>query len=105
MFWKGLLSDDNYTSLKAFLELYYERLTSLELDFIDWAEVEYYYDLPDNDEDEDGDNSTPLINLILPERKDGYDSFLPNLRTFSLSAASFKGLWDHLIDGFNLYSV
>lgn len=103
--WKGLLSDDNCTSLKAFLKLHHERFTFLELDFIDWAEVEYYYDLPDDDEDEDGDDSTPLINLILPEREDGYDGFLSNLRTFSLSAASFKGLWDHLIDGFNLHSV
>lgn len=48
-----------------------------------------YFDLPGNDEDED--NSTPLIDLILPEREDNYKDFLPNLQTFSLSAVSFKG--------------
>jgi len=59
----------------------------------------------DDEEDEDKDSSTPLIDLILPKRKDGYQGFLPNLQTFSLSAASFKGSWDCLINGFNLRSV
>ena len=103
--WKGPLSADNCASLKAFLELHHERLTSLELDFIDWAKVEYYNGLPNDDEDEDGDDSTPLMDLILPEREDNYDGFLPNLRTFSLSAASLKGSWDYLTDAFNLDRV
>jgi len=38
--------------------------------------VEYRFDLPNNDEDED--DSTPLADLILPKRKDDYESFLPN---------------------------
>lgn len=101
--WKGILYTDDCASLKDFLELQHERLTSLEVDFINWAEVEYVSDLPDDDEDED--DSTPLIDLILPEREDNYEDFLPNLQTFSLSAASFKGSWDRLIDAFNLHSV
>ena len=101
--WKGLLSDDDCASLKAFLDLHHKRLTSLELDFIDWAEVEHYYNLPDDDEDKD--DLTPLTDLILPAREDNYEVFLPNLQTFSLSAASFKGSWDRLIHGFNLHGV
>ena len=68
------------------------------MDFIDWAEVESRFDLPDEDEDD----STPLKDLILPERKYDYEDFLPNLQAFSLSATSFKGSWDRLIDTFNL---
>ena len=102
--WKGLLSNDDCASLKAFLELHHERLTSLEVDFINWAEVEYYFALPD-DENDNEDDSTPLRDLILPERKDDYEDFMPNLQFFSLSAASFKSSWDHLIDAFNLHSV
>jgi len=64
--------------------------------------VEYRLDLPDDD---DEDDSTPLTDLILPEHKDDYESFLPNLQSFSLSAASFKGSWDRLIDAFNLQNV
>jgi len=75
--WKGFLSNDNYAALKTFLDLYYERLASLEVDFIDWVEVECRFDLPDNNEDED--DSTPLADLILPKRKDDYEGFLPNL--------------------------
>ena len=59
----------------------------------------------DEDEDEDEGGSTPLIDLIIPKREDGYKGFLPNLQTFLLSAASFKGLRDSLIEAFNLYSV
>lgn len=103
--WKGLLSDEDCASLKAFLELHHERLTSLELDFIDWAEVESYFDLSDDDDDNDDDDSTPLIDLILPERDNDYEDFLPNLQTFSLSAASFKGSWDCLMDAFNIHGV
>ncbi|KAL9633059.1 MAG: hypothetical protein Q9164_004924 [Protoblastenia rupestris] len=75
----------------------------MEVDLIDWAEVENYFDLPDDDEDED--DSTPLMDLILPLREDGYEDFLLNLQIFSLSAASFKGSWDRLIDAFNLHGV
>jgi len=39
--------------------------------------VEYHFDLPDNNEDED--DSTLLADLILPKRKDDYEGFLPNL--------------------------
>jgi len=39
--------------------------------------VEYRFDLPDNNEDED--DLTPLADLILPKRKDDYEGFLPNL--------------------------
>ncbi len=88
--------------MKVFLELHHERITTLEVDFIDWAEMENYFDLSDDSED---DESTPLTDLILPEREDDYEDFLPNLQTFSLSAASFKGSWDLLIDAFNLRSV
>ena len=35
----------------------------------------------------------------------GYGGFLPNLQTFSLSAASFIGSGDRLIDALNLHSV
>ena len=75
--WRGILSYDNRVALKAFLDLHHERLTSLEVNFIDWAEVEYRFDLPDDDEGEN--DSTPLADLILPERKDDYEGFLPNL--------------------------
>lgn len=101
--WKGLLSNSDCGALKAFLELHHERLASLEVDFIDWAEVEHLFDLPAEDDDED--ESTPLTDLILPMREDDYRGFLPNLQTFSLSAASSKGSWDRLIDAFNLHSV
>ncbi|KAL9045961.1 MAG: hypothetical protein Q9214_001091 [Letrouitia sp. 1 TL-2023] len=102
--WKGLLSEDNCASLRTFLELRHERLTSLEVDFINWAEVkDNISDFPDDDDDRD--DSTPLIDLILPEREDNYEDFLPNLQTFSLSAASFKGSWDLLINAFNLCGV
>ena len=60
------------------------------MDFINWAKVENCFDLPDND-DYNEDNATPLMDLILPEREDDYEDFLPNLQTFSLSAASFRG--------------
>lgn len=100
--WKGLRTDGDCAALKGFLELHHERLASLEVDFIDWAEIESYFDLPDESEN---DESTPLTDLIVPERKDDYRGFLPNLQTFSLSAASFKGSWDHLIDAFNLRNV
>ncbi|MCJ1271703.1 hypothetical protein MMC22_011608 [Lobaria immixta] len=96
--WKGLVSDDDCAALREFLELHHERLVSLEVDFVTWAEVEHYFDLHD-------DNSTPLADLILPKRKDDYGNSLPNLQNFSLSAASFKGSWDRLIDGFNLHGV
>lgn len=66
--WKGLLSGSDCGALKAFLELLHERLASLEMDFIDWAEVEHRFDLPAEDDDED--ESTPLIGLILPIRED-----------------------------------
>jgi len=72
----------------------------LEVDFINWVEVECRFDLPDDDEDED--DSTPLADLILPKRKDDYEGFLPNLQVLSLSAASFKGSWDRLINAYNL---
>ncbi len=101
--WKGFLSDDDCAALKTFLDLHHERLASLEVDFIDWAEVECRFDLPDDDEDED--DSTPLADLILPKRKDDYEGFLPNLQVLSLSAASFKGSWDRLIDAYNLQNV
>lgn len=59
---KGLLSDDDYTVLKAFLVLQHRRLEYLEVDFIDWAEMKSRFNLPDEDEDEDEDedDSTPL---------------------------------------------
>lgn len=50
-------------------------------------------------------SSTPLTDLILPMREDEYGGFLPNLQTFSISAASFKGSWDRLINALNLHSV
>lgn len=96
--WRGLLSDDDCAALREFLELHHERLLSLEVDFVTWAAVEHHFDLP-------YDNPTPLTDLILPKRKDDYGSSLPNLQNFSISAASFKGSWDRLIDGFNLRSV
>jgi len=65
--------------------------------------VECRFDLPDDDEDED--DSTPLADLILPKRKDDYEGFLPNLQVLLLSAASFKGSWDRLINAFNLQNV
>lgn len=101
--WKGLLSEDDCAALKTFLDLYHKRLASFEVDFIDWAQVESRFDLPEDDED--GDKSTLLTDLILPERRDEYNSFLPNLQILSLSAASFKRSWDRLIDAFNLRSV
>ena len=100
--WKGLRTHDDCAALKAFLELHHERITSLEVDFINWAVMEDYFDLSD---DSDDDESTPLTDLILPKREDDYEDFLPNLQTFSISAASFKGSWDRLIDAFNLCSV
>jgi hypothetical protein len=105
--WRGLLSSNDCESLKEFLELHHEKLTRLELDFIDWAGVKDYFDLDDDDEseDDDEDEPTPLLDLILPKREDDYEDFLPNLQTFSLSAASFKGSWNRLMDGFNLHSV
>ena len=102
--WKGLRTDGDCAALKGFLELHHERLASLEVDFVDWAGIESYFDLSDDSEDED-DKSTPLTDLIVPEREADYGGFLPNLQTFSLSAASFKGSWDCLIDAFNLCHV
>lgn len=89
--------------MKAFLELQHERLACLELDFIDWAEVEHHFNLPDDDED--GNYSTPLTDLILPKHRDCYKGFLPNLQSFSLSAASLRGSWDRIIHAFNLHRV
>jgi len=105
--WKGLQSDNDCAALKAFLDLHHERLISFEIDFIKWANVESRFNLFDDDDEEDEDegSSTPLIDLILPKRKDGYQGFLPNLQTFLLSGASFKGSWNCLINGFNLRSV
>lgn len=108
--WKGVLSSDDCAALKAFLDLHHKRLVSLEVDFIDWAEAASRLGLPDDedeneDDEDDEDGLTPLTDLILPERKSDDKGFLPNLQTFSLSAASFKGSWDRLMDGFNLRSV
>lgn len=89
--WEGLLSDDDCAALKGFLVLHHEKITSFEVDFIDWTEVEHRFDLPDDDGDDDDDSSSPLTDLIFPERNDYYENFLPNLPTYSLSAASFKG--------------
>ena len=107
LFWKGLQSHDDCTALKAFLDLHHERLASFEVDFVDWAEVTDRFDLPDDDDDRDDgeDDSNLLTNLILPEREDEYKGFLPNLQKLSLSAASFKGSRDRLINAFNLHSV
>lgn len=101
--WKGLLSDSDCDALKAFLKLHHERLVSLEVDFINWTEVENRFNLSVEDDDED--ESTPLTDLILPMRKDEFKGFLPNLQTLSLSAASFRGSRDCLINAFNLHSV
>lgn len=101
--WKSLLSEGDCAALKEFFDLHHTRLASFKMDFIDWAEVENRFNLPDADDDED--DSTLLTDLVLPERKDEYKSFLPNLQILSLSAASFKGSWDRLIDAFNLHGV
>ena len=101
--WKGVLSDSDCDALKAFLELHHERLVSLEVDFINWTEVVERFNIPFEDDDED--ESTPLTDLILPMRKNEYEGFLPNLQTLSLSAASFKGSRDCLINAFNFHSV
>ena len=102
--WKGVRGDADCAALKECLEKHHERLIALEIDFIDWAEIESYFDLSDELEDED-DESTPLIDLIIPERIDDSRDFLPNLQTFLLSASSFKGSWDLLINVFNLRNV
>ena len=65
---------------------------------MNWTMVEDHYDLQD-------ENSTPLADLILPNGKGEYKSFLPHFQILSISAASFKGSWDRLIDGFNFFSV
>lgn len=77
------------------------------MDFIDWEEVEYRFDLYDNDVDEDekDDDTTPLAIVILPERRHQYEAFLHNLQKLSLSHASLEGSWDRLIDAFNLRHV
>lgn len=104
--WKGLFTHHDCAALRAFLDLYHERLSSLDVDFTDWAEVESRFDLPDDDDDGDNNgDSTPLTELILPNRKNEFKNFLPNLRILSLSAASFKGPWGRLIDAFHLPSV
>ena len=103
--WAGLLSHDDCAALKAFFDLHHEKLASFEVDFVNWAEVKDRFDLPDDDEFRDNngeDDSNLLTNLILPEREDEYKGFLPNLQKLSLSAASFKGSRDRLINAFNL---
>ncbi len=81
-------------------------ITSLELDFIAWRAIERHFDLAYESESEDEDNeSTPLTDLIIPEREDDHGGFLPNLETLSLSASSFKGSWDRIIAVFNFRSV
>lgn len=109
--WKGLTNDLQFSILRGFLDVSHERLTSLELDFVKWAEVEKPYGLSDGSDDSDSDDSdsdvefTPLLELILPERYDTYQMVLPNLRKISLSAASFEGSFDQLIEAFNLRNV
>ena len=102
--WKGLLSTVYCKSLKAFLELHHENLTSLEIDFIDWTEL-MGHNFGSTDDVEEEDDFAPLVKLILPERKDNYLGTLPNLKSLSLSEASFKGPKDRVISGFNLASV
>jgi len=104
--WKGLAADLDFSVLRKCLDVHHERLTSLELDFVNWAEVEKGDDLSDDSYYSDFDvNSTPLLKLILPERRDAHQILLPNLRTISLSAASLKGSFDQLIEAFNLRKV
>ena len=73
-----------------FLDLHHERLTSLEVDLFDWAEVVDLLDLPNDGNDHDEDGPTPLTDLILPMRIDEYKGFLPNLQILSLSACSLS---------------
>ncbi len=104
--WKAIPSHNDCDSFKMFLDLHHERLTSLEVDLFDWAEVVDLLDLPnDDDDDHDEDGPTPLTDLILPMRIDEYKGFLPNLQILSLSAASLSGSCDRLINAFNLRRV
>lgn len=114
--WKGLTTDLQVSILRGFLVVSHNRLTSLELDFVSWAEVEKAHGLSDDsdddyvdDDDSDDDDSkvelTPLLELILPKFLDTYQIVLPSLRKISLSAASLKGSFDRLIEAFNLRSV
>ena len=102
--------------LKAFLKLHHRRLTLLELDFIDWSEVNSFQEFSDDDyslcsyessgdEEEPKEPWTPLAEFLLPDCADQYEQFLPNIQTLSLSQASFKGSWDSLIDGLNFLAV
>ena len=99
--WKGSLSDDDCRALKDFFLSHHEKLTSLEIDFVDWEETEDFRDLFDTSEEE----STPLANLILPKRDDNYTDFMPKLQSVSFSAASFLGSVDRLVNAFNFPGV
>lgn len=114
--WKGLTTDLQVSILRDFLIISHNRLTSLELDFVSWAEVQKAQGLSDDsdddnfdDDDSDDDDSnvefTPLLEFILPKFFDNRQIVLPSLRKISLSAASLKGSFDRLIEAFNLRNV
>ena len=107
--WRGLVQD--CVIVECFLISHHDRLISLEIDFVSWTEVECYHDLDTDDDDDDDDDDayqddwSPLIYVIMPDLGGKYKDFMPNLQSLSLSAASFKGSWDNLLDAINLCRV
>ena len=96
--WEGLRTNRDFNTLRDFLEFHLEKLTLLELDFVDWKDLENEYQFSPHEEFQLTAQMTGewievnrLLFLIFPERNDDYEGFLPNLRTLSLSACSFRG--------------
>lgn len=91
-------------ALQHFLDARHESITALDLDFVDWREVQNLNDLSD-DSDDAVDESTVLGDLILPLPSNNYEEFLPNLQAISLSAASLQGSYECLINAFSFWNV